>query len=235
MLLRQGALLVVLVALSSSVAYAQLDFGPDFSLSIEPEHPAPGGSVHAEVASILLDLEGGEIVWYVNGAERARGTGRTEIELTIGTLGTETMVRATLLDEGFERAAAETVIRPAEIDLLWESDSYVPPFFHGRALASAGTNLRMEALPRFKRADGSSVARDDITFTWRRNGYVIASVSGRGKYRALIPSPPLFGTDTISVEARTPDGAFAADASARIPSTEPVLSLYEDHPLFGVQ
>ena len=90
------------------------------------------------------------------------------------------------------------------------------------------------AIPRLKRGDGSSVPDTEITFTWRRNGYVVQEVSGRGASKVTLESPSLFGVDTITVEARTSDGLFESAASVRIPSVEPRLVLYEKHPLFGV-
>jgi len=213
---------------------AGLDFGTDFSLSITPEHPAPGDTAHITAHSTLLDLDAGTITWYMNGAKYASGRGLSEADILVGPLGSEMRIEVVLTEAGFERAAAEALIRPTEIDLLWESDSYAPPLFRGRALPSEGTTLRLEAMPHFVRANRSFVPASDIYFTWRRNDYVVKSVSGRGKSRALLESPSLFGTDTISVEARTSDGAFSGEASIRVPSTEPILTLYENHPIFGI-
>lgn len=213
---------------------AQIDFGVDFSITLAPAHPAPGSIVRIEAQSALLDLELGEIIWYVNGKEKTRGYGMKTIQLAAPSLGSETLVRASFIEEGLERAAAESVIRPVEIDLLWESDSYAPAWYQGRALPSAGTNLRVEAVPRFLKKNGSFVGNADIVFTWKKNGYVVQNASGRGRYKAILESPALFGTDTIHVEARSADGLFVGEAGAEIASREPILSLYENHPLFGV-
>lgn len=238
MALRYAMLVVVLLFCAATFwgegVHAQLDFGVGISLSIAPEHPTPGETVRVTARGSLLDLETGEVVWYVNDTKRTSGRGLSQIEVTAPPSGGVMRVKVVFMEEKFERATAEAVIRPVEIDLLWESDSYTPPFFRGRALPSAGTNLKLEAIPRFERSNGSLVPTDDIVFTWRRNGYVVAEVSGRGKSKAFLPSPPLFGTDTVSVEARSSDGTFVGTANARIPSAEPVLSLYENHPLFGI-
>jgi hypothetical protein len=221
-------------SVAGSIAHAQIDFGVDFSISLTPPYPKAGEVVRVEASSALLDLQIGEVVWYVNDKEHARGSGRTAIELVAPSLGEETNVRAVFIEEGFERATTQSTIRPVEVDLLWESDSYTPPWYRGRALPSAGTNLRLEAMPRFVRANGSLVQSIDVVFTWKRNGYVVPGASGRGKSKVLIESPALYGTDVVSVEARSADGVFIGEASVRIPSNEPILSLYENHPLFGV-
>lgn len=217
--------------------YAQLglDFGSaNVSLSITPEHPAPGNTVRITAQSSSIDLRVYDLAWYANGKKIAGGAGLLETDVVAGLLGSEMNVEAVVSSAGVETASAQAIIRPVEIDLLWESDSYVPAFYRGRALPSAGTGLHMEALVRFKRPNGSFVPQNEILYTWRKNGYVIQSISGRGKSYASIGSPPLFGGDVISVDVESLDGDFAGSASVRVPSVEPELMLYENHPLFGI-
>lgn len=229
------ASLMHLPAKASAQAGTGLDiiFGSDLAIELSPANPAPGARVHAKVRSSLTDLSETALSWSTNGKTVAAGVGVVEIDVTAGALGSETKLVVSASEGGLEYAAATAFIRPTELDLLWESDSYVPPFFRGRALPSAGTNLRLEAIPRFVRG-GKEVPRSNIIFTWKRNGYVINAVSGRGKSSAIIESPPLFGEDTISVEAKTTNGLLQGNASARISSIEPRIMLYQNHPVFGV-
>jgi len=46
------------------------------------------------------------------------------------------------------RIDKEIVIEPAQLDILWEStDSYVPPFYEGKALPSIESTIKVVALP----------------------------------------------------------------------------------------
>ncbi len=216
------------------LAQIDLTLGTDLSLELVPAHPAPNETVRVQARSTLIELSDATIVWSANGRVVAQGVGVSEATVVAASLGSETTIIARVVEGGTEIASAEARIRPVEMELLWESDSYVPPFFRGRALPSAGTNLRLEALPRFARANGVLVPVRDITFTWSRNGYVIEAASGRGKSKAFLESPSLFGTDTISVEARTSDGIFEGSSSATIQSEEPHIVLYQNHPVFGI-
>ncbi|QQG38025.1 MAG: hypothetical protein HYS26_00515 [Candidatus Kaiserbacteria bacterium] len=234
--MRRTALLAFAVFLYAGSAHAQIVLPnafdvADLSLSLSPQYPAPRESVRITAYSTLLDLDAAEVVWYVDGAERARNT--TSITVQAGKLGSETQIEIVASDGGAS-ASAMAFVRPTEIDLLWESDSYVPPFFRGRALPSAGTQVRLQAIARLARPDGSLVPSADTIYTWKRNDTVLKSVSGRGKARAVIDSPPLFGVDQISVEARSTDGTLIARKVLRLPSVEPILALYREHPLFGV-
>src|SRR5262249_48045983 len=128
--------------------------------------------------------------------------------------------------------SASAVIVPVQIDLYLSSDSYTPPFYRGRALPTSGTNVRAEAIPHLATAGGAEVPSSDIIVTWRKDGQVIADVSGKGRTSALFPLN--FGIGTISVEAQVLDGSLSGEASQRVPQADPQLVLYEDHPLYGL-
>ncbi|MDO8552487.1 MAG: hypothetical protein Q7S01_03060 [bacterium] len=202
-------------------------------ISLTPGNPAPGENVQLSATSPLIDLARSDIIWYADKKVIAEGRGQIHAGVTAGPAGSETDIVVIAQSENAS-ATGEAFLRPAEVGLMWESDSYTQPFYRGRALPSAGTKLRVQALARLVLPDGSSVPENEITYTWKRNGSVVGSVSGIGKSFAIFPSPSLFGTDIIEVEAASADGTRVGHASARIPSVEPVLALYEDHPLFGI-
>ena len=203
------------------------------TISLSPEHPAPGDHVRATAGSNILDLSKATEIWTVNGRKIASGIGITTVDVTVGALGAETniSVSATV---GSVDASAQARIVPAQVDMLFESDSYTPPFYQGRALPSPDTHLRVQAIARFKRPNGSLVPPSAIVYTWRQNNQVVGSASGPGKDFAVLPSPVLYGTDTISVEAHTTDNAFSGSAFFTISSVTPNPVLYKNHPLFGI-
>ncbi|MDO8561985.1 MAG: hypothetical protein Q7S05_04140 [bacterium] len=222
---------VLLIASPAHAQFGNQEAGRIF-ISMSPAHPGPEESVHITLESALIDLSDSDIVWYVNDKVYARGVGLKETNVLAGPLGSQTNISAMAQARDGATASGEAAIVPAEVDLLWESDSYVPPFFKGRALPSPGTTLRMHAIARFK--SGSEAPESDTMYTWKRNGSVVKSFSGRGRSSALFPSPSLFGTDIIEVIVSNLDGSREGAARAQISSVEPILALYQDHPLFGV-
>ncbi len=233
----RNVLFVVSILGAASVAYAQSAFfgaASGITITTTPEHPGANAHVHLAAASPAINLDRSDITWYADNAAIAQGAGVKEADIITGPLGSETRVLVVAQSADGTSVSGEAFIRPTEVDLLWESDSYVPPLYRGRALPSAGGALRVEAVARFETPDGAAVPDSDIIYTWRRNGSVQQSESGRGKSSAILPAPALFGTDTISVDAVSADGALSGSASASVPSTEPLLMLYEDHPLYGL-
>ncbi len=240
MVIRYQWLSVMLVAcaFSAFAATVHAQFGlpgtnGTISIAFSPTSPKPGDTVHLTVQSSLLDVLESDILWEADGKKIAQGKGADSTSLKAGALGTETPVDVTVITTEGTAVSARVVIVPTELDLLVDSDSYTPPFYHGRPLASAGTNLHLQAVPRFKRA-GVSIPSSALTYMWRRNGMVLGSISGLGRSTAILPVEHLFGTDTISVEVRSGDGVLSHTSSVSLFARDPVLTLYQDHPLYGV-
>lgn len=223
--------LVIFFLILTPSAEAQLQ--ERLTIDMQPKFPESNTPLSLSVRSISMDLSRATISWFVNGARVSGGPGEISVNASTGNLGTKTTIRVELEGEGGEFLTATRIVQPAEIDLLWEADTYAPPLYRGKKLASSGAGVRAEALARFVRSDGTYVPTRDIIFTWRRNDAVVTNVSGRGKSSAVFDGPELFGTDTITVEAASIDNTLLGAATALIPSRSPFLVLYQVHPLFG--
>jgi hypothetical protein len=229
--------LFALVVLAASVSGAQAQADSDITISLSPLSPAPGDTVTMTVESPFIDTNDSTITWYENGNIIAQGNGQTTASIVAGALGHASDITVSLVAPDGETASTEIEIAPTEVDLLVDSDSYVPPFYLGRALPSAGTNLRLQAIAHLKRPDGTFVPSSDITYTWKQDGRVVGNVSGRGKSSAVLPAPVLYGTTDIEVNAQSDDpsdSSLSGSASLSIPATTPVLALYQDNPLLGI-
>ena len=215
-------------------AQLTLSYPRQLTLTLSPENPAPGETVRLSVQSYTMDLDRSTITWSANGTPFAGGVGLKEASIVAGPVGAATRLRVQASDPDGNAGAAEASIQPSEMDILWSTDSYVPSFHHGRALAGTNAKVRAYAFVSFARAGGPRIPESDIIYRWLRNGTAITSVSGRGKSSASFPGPAPLRSDTITVEAEAVDKSVSARASATIPATEPVLALYENHPLFGI-
>ncbi len=223
--------IISILLLFPATSFAQL--ADRLTIEMQPAFPQSNTPLSFTVRSYSMDLSRATITWYVNGTRLTEGEGETKALATTGALGTKTTITVEATGENGESLTETRVIRPAEVDLLWEADSYVPPFYRGKRLASSGSPVRVEAIPRLVRENGALMPTSDIIFTWRKNDAIVASASGRGKSSATFQGPELFGADTITVEAATRDDTMIAAASVLVRSTEPFVTLYQNHPLFG--
>lgn len=222
--------LVFAIIVVPSFAFAQYNaIVSEVALTMDPQMPHPGDTVSLTVQGLIRPDT--RVNWSIDGKPVFQSTGPI-LTMTAGPLGTETEIDAVLQTDTGPQVASAT-IRPTELDLLWSSDSYVPPFFGGRALPSAGSSIRAEAVPRFKK--GSTViSSSDLVYSWKRNDATLSTASGRGRSHAVFPAPVLFGSDVIAVDVASLDGTLHAHAETQIRSVDTHLSVYQDHPLFGV-
>ena len=199
-----------------------------------PTTPGAGETVHLTAEGPIHDLPKDLITWTINGKRVASGIGASSVDATVDAKGDPLEISVSVVDPVWGLAASDLTLVPLQLDILYDAPSYVPPFYRGRALPGGGGSLRVEALARFTK-NGALIPSSSITYTWSRNGIVLGSISGLGKSKVIIDSPAMYGTDTISVRASAEDDTLSAEARVAIPSAVPVLALYEDHPLSGIQ
>jgi hypothetical protein len=217
--------------------YAQFNpdvFGSNLSIGLSPLYPAPQSLVHLTLNAVGIDLSGSSITWRANGKIIAQGVGYDSADVTAGALGSEIDIEADVTAADGSQYSAQAIVAPTQLDLLVGSDSYTPPFYLGRALPSAGTDLIVQALAHFKRTSGALIPDSDITYTWKQDGEVLGSISGRGKSSAVIPILHLYGGNQITVDAISSDGTRSGETTVAVPLSTPILDLYEDHPLYGI-
>lgn len=231
---RRVGILVVCATLVPLFAHAQLSlfFTRQVTLTLTPENPAPGQTVQLSLASYAIDLDRSTITWKANGVMFAQGLGLKETTIVAGNMGSVTDITVEATADTGDNGSAEARLSPSELQLLWTSDGYAPPFFKGRKLAGTDATIYASAISSFSRS-GTAVPEVDVIYTWYRNGSVVASASGRGKSRVTLQGPAR-GTDVIRVVAETADRSQRAEASVPVTAYDPRLVLYENHPLFGV-
>ncbi len=209
--------------------------GIERSLSIRmaPQFPQSGDTVSLTVTSPILDISQSEVTWHSQKETLAEGRGVDTVYITLGALGTETTIEVFVTTSDTNASGRVTII-PTEIDLLVDSDAYIPPFYRGRALPSVGTTVHFEAKPHFILPSGARIANEDIVFTWRKNKEIIPGLSGRGRATARIPIQHMYGSDVVSVDVRTDDYSLSNQATFTLTPIKPIVTLYQNHPLFGL-
>lgn len=209
-------------------AYAQ-SFGETLDLTMSPQNPAPGERVSLSVKNVAVDLDKQQITWSLNGKVAKQGIGEKSFEFGLGAAGSVSSV--TVSAGGLSK---NIVIRPADVDLIWETDGYVPPFYKGKTLRPFQGNVRLVAVPHFVTSGGAELDPKKLTYTWRNNGVLNASGSGYGRnfinYSGSIISRPL----RIEVAVSSADDNYKASREVVVEETAPQVFLYEDHPLYGI-
>lgn len=200
------------------------------SLEVSPKYPKPGDQMTFTVYSSGA-TESFSYVWEVNGKTAAQGVGITSITVPAGDIGSQTNVSIRLIGtSGITRGAASRTIRPADVDIVWEGKTYVPPFYEGLPLANASSPLTLVAIPLF----GSNVSPSELTYAWSVDGRALSNQSGRGK-NSIETTPPLFNNPfTVTVRVASLDGSTTAEQTTTIAPVTPFATIYQYNPLSGI-
>lgn len=195
-------------------------------VNVAPENPAPGESVEITLNSYLNNLDSILISWSANGKNSISGIGKKSFTLSAPDAGVEVRVVATLeLPSG--NVEKKILIRPNVMTLLWQAaDSYVPPFYRGKALPTADSEVRVVAMPEVKDG-GKMVSPKNMTFSWKQDYENEEGTSGYGKNSFLYTNDYLEDSNNIGVTASTIDGKYSTQANIDIGMVEPKLLFYK--------
>jgi len=127
------------------------------------------------------------------------------------------------------------MIKPVSVDLIWESDGFVPPFYKGKALFSHQNKITVTALPHILSANGVEIGAKNLIYTWKKNGSVIGNVSGFGRNTYSFVSPLISRPVEIGVDVTTVDSSGSGYALLKLAPTEPTILFYKKDPIFGVE
>ncbi|HEY9586330.1 MAG TPA: hypothetical protein VJJ27_01660 [Candidatus Paceibacterota bacterium] len=203
------------------------------NLEISPESPKPGDTVSVTLSGVSIELDASNIVWYVNSGVIARGIGVKKVSLSAPQTGKMAVVRVLITDAAGKQYEKSITINGSSVILLWESKTYTPPFFQGKAEHSTGAFLAFEAMPDFKDSAGNTVSANNLIYTWKKDEQVLQNLSGFGKNFLGFADNDFGGAGTVEVIVTSRDQKFIASDSVSITRVVPYLTFYRYSLLFG--
>ncbi len=229
---------LIIIALFFSIfvftSHAQVPNSIDGVLmNVFPLNPAVGQSVTVSVESYVTDLNAAAIVWLVDGKNYSQGTGLKSINIIAPALGkTSVVVVAIRTVEGREVKKTVT-IKSGDVDLVWESQGYVPPFYRGKSLFGYQNTIKINAIPHLAGSNGVELDPRTLVYKWKKGDQVIQDQSGYGK-QTLTLKEDLPRPIDIEVEVGTQNGSQKGTAQISLQPVEPSISFYEEDSLYGV-
>ncbi|MDD5318398.1 MAG: hypothetical protein PHF79_01055 [Candidatus Pacebacteria bacterium] len=204
------------------------------TVTVDPEIPKPNDSVSVSIEAFGIDLDRANVSWAVNGKTFTSGTGLKSLNLNAGPIGKVTKIDITVTPINGPAFTRSVTIAPADVDLIWEADSYTPPFYKGKALYSYQDNVRVVALPTLI-SNGSQVSRSNIIYNWKKNYTAYADKSGFGINYFDVTGNILTKPDNVAVEVSSAqDSSTKAANDVDLIPGDPQVALYEDNPLYGI-
>lgn len=199
-----------------------------------PNNPKPESVVSIQLSSSYIDLGSADITWTVNNKFLQSGKDLKVAKVKIGKAGSVTIVSISINTKDYGLVTKELRFSPGGVRLVYEAETYTPPFYRGKALPTQQSVISLLAITNFKNPKGVTIQPKDLIFTWKKNGEVDGVNSGRGKdtYRynngALPTDAPL-----IEVVASAPEYSTEGGDSIVVESVQPEIIFYEESPLLG--
>ncbi len=224
-----------LLALAPAV-YAQYSTDQTgLEINFYPENPAPNQTITVSVASYTTDINSANIVWTIDGKVFKSGKGVRTIEFTTGDSGKTTTLKVSVTTKEGEVITNTIPIRPISVDLIWQSESYTPPFYRGKALFSPQDTITFIAVPHIPSSNGSEISPKNLIYTWSKNGSVMESDSGYGKNTYTFTQSVIARAMDISVKVTSSNTNDVGFKLITIAPTEPAVMLYKKSPLYGIE
>lgn len=204
-----------------------------FSTYVTPSVPKPGEQVQIEVESFATNLNKASIQWTVDGEVKLSGIGERIFNTTAPISGKTSVVRVRINKEGGGVITDTITIAPSQVVLLYEAQTYTPPFYQGKALFTPESTITLAAIPNFITSGGRIIPKEELVYTWEINGQVIQSASGYGKHSMTYTAPLIYRETRFTVTVSAVNSDLIAQDEIRLDTINPEVVLYERNPRFG--
>ena len=186
---------------------------------ITPPNPQANQTISIHLESSLIDISLSTITWSVDGKVILKGKDRRVLETKLKEIGKETNILISVNSPLYGSFDKEITINPTSISLIYEANTYTPPFYKGKALPSSESVVTLLALPRFIKNNGTPISSKDLIFTWKKEGVVDGANSGLGKDTYVFITGRLpEDTPLIEVSALYPEESQRGYSSILLPS-----------------
>lgn len=233
--LRSLFIVCIAVLLSfTGTASAQLLPGSGLTLTSSTNNPIPGQTVTITATSYNFDINTATYTWTVAGKVVQKGIGKTTFAVQAPALGKKTAIEVTGTTQDGDDFSASLLLGSGSIDLIVESDGYVPPLFRGKTSLAYQNTVKVVAMPHLADASGKEYDPSTLIYQWSKgDGTTLAQQSGYGRQSislqgGLVPRPYV-----LNVTVSTRDGQAQGQNSVDIEVAAPKIMFYIDDPLYG--
>lgn len=216
------------------VSYGQIPgVNDEVSIGISPENPGANEPVSITLETYSFDLDSAVVKWYVNKNLAQEGKGLKKLTFETGNLGQDSVVTI-IIDSSLGQITKNITITPSAVTILWEANTYTPPFFKGKALFSHQSTVTFMAQPQIV-VKGKVVNPANLIYRWSKDGTVLGNQNGYGKQTLTLTGSVISRSMRIFVEVTDPQSGATASGVVTLNPVEPEILIYEVSPLYGTQ
>ena len=227
-------ILTLLLLPIATWAVIETGVGSNVSASINPSDPVPGSMVVITLTGFGFDLNKALYEWSQDGFVRETGLGENKFSFQMGQLGKPTRINVSVSLNKRLIAEKSFYFEPSEINLLWQAETLTPPFYQGKARASAGAKIKILATPYIINQAGKKENVQDLVYNWFIGGSLDSGNSGQGKNIISIQTKPADSQLRVNLKVATKNGGSSASKTLILQLNRAELAFYEQKPLEGI-
>ena len=201
-------------------------------LTPSTQNPVPGQTVTIKARSFSTNIDSANITWKINGKVEKSGIGATDLEVSAPALGKKlNIIVSAVTNSG--TITNSIVIGSGAVDMIVETDGYVPPLFKGKIPVVYQNNIKIVAIPHIADSAGAEYDPKTLVYQWKKNDTVLESQSGYGKQSVVIAGDPVPRPFDVTVTVSNRANNAGAMGIISIGYQTPFIGLYVDDPLYG--
>lgn len=204
----------------------------ELQVEITPTYPRPNENISINLTIYTEDLNSADVVWYKDGKKVLSGKGETSYSFRAGAIGETTEIEIDITFLNGDHLSKSMSFSPASVDLVWEANSYVPPFYRGKALHSRQGNLKIVAMPEFVKNNKRTDPKN-LVYKWSDATKVYQNQSGYGKNILILNGSLLGKSESVTVTVTDPSNNITAQGAISIVPVDPEIVFYENNPYYG--
>lgn len=205
----------------------------NLEIKTTPHNPGPNETVHITIESYITDLNKATISWIMNGKIVEKGIGKTEFSFKNGASGVTTRLTVSIITNTGEKVVRDLAWNPVGVTIMWEADTYTPPFYKGKALMSPQARIKAIAIPDNVNTR-NALGAGNLVYVWKKDGGAISDASGYGKNVFSFLGPIPGRNASVSVQVSSVNDSISSEMQLNeIPLVNPFILFYENHPLLG--
>ncbi|MEI8061842.1 MAG: hypothetical protein WCG97_00905 [bacterium] len=211
------------------------DIKEQVSVDVNPEVPQPGETVTINVSAYGgIDIDAAQINWVMNGKSVLKGQGEKQFIFKAGTDGQSNKIELHIQPKYGAEVIKNFNFKPSDVDVLWQANTYTPPFYKGKALYTPEAYVQFVAMPNITNDVGAKIQPSKAIYNWRIDHTNYADKSGYGKNFYDFSGSILAKPTSVEVTAYDPFNKDSTGVgSLDVGPVQPALVMYEIHPTYG--
>lgn len=228
-------LLCSLFFATATSIHAQLLSGPLDAVQLTPsvDNPVPGQPVTITTQSYSNNVAGAHFTWTVNGEVASSAIGQTTFTVTAPPLGKKLNIVLTVTTVDGKILNGSLSLGSGVVDMILETDGYVPTPFQGKILPSYQNTVKIVAIPHLANSSGVEYNPKSLVYTWKKDGNVMLDQSGYGRESAAITGDLIPRSYLVTVDVATTDGIAVSEGNVNVDQGSPTIDFYINDPLYG--